>query len=58
MSIYKVLKIVLSKESDTDTAHRASKNSTRLSSAVQEFFSDLYSRFLSLSRQIILSKFF
>ena len=40
------------------TAHRTSRNSTRLSSTVQEFFFDLYSRYSSLSNQFIPSKLF
>ena len=38
--------------------HDAIKNSTRVSSAVQEFFFDLYSRYSFLSNQIMLSKLF
>ena len=48
----------VSKKLTLTTAHRASKNSTSLSSAVQEFFFDLYSRYSSHSNQITLSKLF
>ena len=59
MSIYKVIKILrIYKKLTLTTAHRTIKNFTRLSSAVQEFFFDLYSRYSSLPNQIILSKLF
>ena len=48
----------ISKKLTLTTAHRTSKNFTRLSSAVQEFFFDLYNRCSSLSNQIILFKLF